>query len=191
MGNANIRGVSGGERRRTTLAEAIAGGAQLRCWDNSTRGLDSATAQRVVVLLAESTRSLGSTVAMTIYQASDAMYHMFDKVMVLYEGRQIYFGHVHEAVSYFNELGFSKPSRATIADFLTSITNPDERVIRPGYEHRAPRSPDEFAVRWQQSTEGKALEAEIHSFESNNPLYSEKGPKCGEENKRNERLKLR
>lgn len=45
-----IRGVSGGEKRRTSLAEAFLGDAQLRCWDNSTRGLDSCTALRFVQL---------------------------------------------------------------------------------------------------------------------------------------------
>lgn len=74
MGNHVIRGVSGGEKRRTSIAEVIVGGAQLQCWDNSTRGLDSATAQQFIELLRESTNELQTTVAMTVYQASEAMY---------------------------------------------------------------------------------------------------------------------
>ena len=44
VGNDFVRGVSGGERKRVTIAEATLSSAPLQCWDNSTRGLDSATA---------------------------------------------------------------------------------------------------------------------------------------------------
>ncbi|CAN8100473.1 unnamed protein product [Discula destructiva] len=74
IGNHVIRGVSGGEKRRTSIAEAIVGAAQLQCWDNSTRGLDSSTAQGFIDLLRRSTDELQTTVAMTLYQASETMY---------------------------------------------------------------------------------------------------------------------
>ncbi len=44
VGNDFIRGVSGGERKRVSIAEASLSGANLQCWDNATRGLDAATA---------------------------------------------------------------------------------------------------------------------------------------------------
>jgi ABC-type cobalamin/Fe3+-siderophores transport system ATPase subunit len=44
VGNDFVRGVSGGERKRVTIAEAALSYAPLQCWDNSTRGLDSANA---------------------------------------------------------------------------------------------------------------------------------------------------
>jgi len=74
MGNAMIRGVSGGEKRRTSIAEAFTSGAQLQFWDNSTRGLDSATALRFIELLRVSTTTLKTTLALSIYQASEAMF---------------------------------------------------------------------------------------------------------------------
>ncbi|OTA55242.1 hypothetical protein K449DRAFT_176834 [Hypoxylon sp. EC38] len=175
MGNALIRGVSGGETRRTSIAEALISGAQVQCWDNSTRGLDSSTAQRFIELLRRSTNALKSTVIMSIYQASEEMYHNFDKVTLLYEGRQIYFGPVELAVDYFHRLGFEKPSRATTADFLTSLTNPVERIIREGYEDRAPRTPFEFADMWKQSPQAKRLIEEIGVFDSANPPHTSKG----------------
>lgn len=76
MGNSTVRGVSGGEKRRTSIAEVLVGGAQLQCFDNSIRGLDSATAQRFVEFLRHSTSCLKMTVAMTIYQASETMYNV-------------------------------------------------------------------------------------------------------------------
>ncbi|KAM4060206.1 ABC-2 type transporter [Hirsutella rhossiliensis] len=103
---------------------------------------------------------------MSIYQASEAIYTTFDRVTLLYEGRQIYFGPVDSASDYFLRMGFQRPSRATTADFLTSLTNPAERIVRKGFEGRVPRSPDEFAKTWQESKEAQALFAEIETFRS-------------------------
>lgn len=44
MGNEHVRGVSGGERKRVSLAEMMATRAHVASWDNSTRGLDASTA---------------------------------------------------------------------------------------------------------------------------------------------------
>ncbi|KAF7867296.1 hypothetical protein EAF04_005379 [Stromatinia cepivora] len=170
MGNDLIRGVSGGETRRTSIAEALVSRAQFQCWDNSTRGLDSSTAQQFITLLKRSTKALQSTVVMSIYQGSNAMYHSFDKVTVLYEGRQIYFGPVDSATDYFHKLGFAKDNRATTPDFLTSLTSPAERTVRQGFEGQTPRSPEEFAAAWKQSAERKRLKADIDVFNSSHPL---------------------
>lgn len=184
VGNTVIRGISGGEKLRTSIAKAFVGPAQFQCWDNSTRGLDSFTARRVIDLMRASTSSLQSTVAVSLYRASEGMYKVslapfllflsvrlkktqnFDKVMLLYEGRQIYFGPVESAASYSISLGFMRPERATTADFLTSMTNPSERLVADGYSSRAPRTPDDFARAWKQSKEAVTLLAEIDAFDS-------------------------
>lgn len=83
MGSAMIPGVSGGEKRRTSIAEALASGAQLQFWDNSTRGLDSATAQRFIDLLRLYTDTLRTTLGLSIYQASEAMYRVSTHTLVL------------------------------------------------------------------------------------------------------------
>lgn len=83
MGDSVVRGVSGGEKRRTSIAEAYISGAQLQCWDNSTRGLDSETANRFVQLIRNSTNALQSTVAMSLYQASESIYQVCIKGYIL------------------------------------------------------------------------------------------------------------
>lgn len=94
--------------------------------------------------------------------------------MVLYEGRQIYFGRADDAKRFFVDMGFHCPPRQTTADFLTSLTSPTEREIRKGFEGRVPNTPDEFAARWQESAERKALIAEIDAFQAEHPLGGEK-----------------
>lgn len=170
VGNDFIRGVSGGERKRVSIAEATLGGSPLQCWDNSTRGLDSATALEFVKTLRNSTEMTGSTAVVAIYQASQSIYDLFDKVALLYEGRQIYFGDINAARSFFINLGFDCPPRQTTADFLTSITSPAERIIRPGFEGRTPYTPDEFAAVWQKSEDRAQLLREIDEFDAEFPI---------------------
>jgi len=62
-------------------------------------------------------------------------------VLVLYDGRQIYFGRCGDAKVYFINLGFECPDRQTTADFLTSMTSHLERVVQPGFEARFPGHP--------------------------------------------------
>ncbi|KAH0152151.1 putative ABC multidrug transporter, partial [Aureobasidium melanogenum] len=157
VGNDFIRGVSGGERKRVSIAEAALSGAPLQAWDNSTRGLDSANAVEFCKTLRLSSEFYGSTPMVAIYQAPGAAYDLFDKVIVLYEGRQIFFGATTAARAYFESLGFHCPDRQTDADFLTSMTSPQERVVRQGWESRAPRTPDEFAACWKASAQRQRL----------------------------------
>lgn len=74
VGNDFVRGVSGGERKRVSIAEAILSGAPLQCWDNSTRGLDSANALEFCKNLALMSKYAGTTPCLAIYQASQNAY---------------------------------------------------------------------------------------------------------------------
>ncbi|KAJ4150562.1 hypothetical protein LMH87_011307 [Akanthomyces muscarius] len=170
VGNEYVRGVSGGERKRVTIAEAALSGAPLQAWDNSTRGLDSANAIEFCRTLRLQTELFRTTACVSIYQAPQAAYALFDKTLVIYEGRQIYFGSAAEAKQYFVSLGYECPARQTTPDFLTSMTSPIERRARPGWESRVPRTPDDFAAAWKASREHKALQAEIEQYKVDHPI---------------------
>lgn len=108
-----------------------------------------------------------------IYQAPQSAYDLFDKAIVLYEGRQIYFGRTGDARAYFENLGFECPSRQTTADFLTSMTSAQERVVKPGYENKVPRTPDDFAAVWKNSPERKQLLVDIEAYDTKYPFQGE------------------
>lgn len=173
VGNDFLRGVSGGERKRVTIAEASLSRAPLQAWDNSTRGLDSANAIEFCKTLRMETEINGSTACVAIYQAPQAAYDLFDKALVLYEGRQIFFGKTTDAKAYFVNMGFHCPDRQTDADFLTSMTSPLERIVREGFEGSVPRTPDEFAQRWLDSSERAALLRDIEAYEQKYPIGGE------------------
>lgn len=169
VGDNYIRGVSGGERKRVTIAEATLSNAPLQCWDNSTRGLDSANAIEFCRTLRLQADLFSQTSAVSIYQAPQSAYDLFDKTLLLYEGRQIFFGPADKAKDYFINLGFDCPARQTTPDFLTSMTASSERVVRPGWEDRVPRTPDEFAARWRDSDNLRALQTEIEEYNASHP----------------------
>lgn len=170
VGNDFIRGVSGGERKRVSIAEMAVAASPLAAWDNSTRGLDSATALKFVESLRLMSDLTGSAHAVAAYQASQSIYDVFDKVVVLYEGRQVYYGPASKAKAYFEEQGWECPARQTTGDFLTSITNAQERRAKPGMEGRVPRTPEDFENAWLKSAEFQQLQREITAYEEQYPI---------------------
>lgn len=93
----------------------------------------------------------GKTIVTTTYQAGNAIYDQFDKVLVLAEGRVIYYGPRSSGRSYFENMGFACPKGANVADFLTSVTVHTERVVRDGMEGKVPSTPDEFEAAYHAS----------------------------------------
>ncbi|KAJ8132750.1 hypothetical protein O1611_g874 [Lasiodiplodia mahajangana] len=152
VGDEFIRGVSGGERKRVSLAEVMATEASVQCWDNSTRGLDASNAFDFAKVLRRVTDEQSKTMIATLYQAGNGIYNQFDKVLVLAEGREIYFGPTSEAKAYFESLGFECPPNGNIADFLTSVTVATERVMLPGFETTAPKTAQEFEQTYKNSS---------------------------------------
>ncbi|KAE8355555.1 ABC-2 type transporter-domain-containing protein [Aspergillus coremiiformis] len=180
VGDDYIRGVSGGERKRVSIAEMALSGAPMAAWDNSTRGLDSASALEFVKALRLSSNLVGTSHAVAIYQASQAIYDVFDKVIVLYEGREIFFGPCDEAKDYFMEMGWHCPARQTTGDFLTAVTNPQERQARDGMKDKVPRTSDEFEKYWKNSRQYAELQGEIDQYHKEFPLGGEAEQAFGE-----------
>ncbi|CCH62219.1 hypothetical protein TBLA_0G02820 [Henningerozyma blattae CBS 6284] len=165
VGNDFVRGVSGGERKRVSIAEALAARGTIYCWDNATRGLDASTALEYAEAIRIMTNIQQSTAFVTIYQASENIYNCFDKVTVLYLGKQIYFGKIRDAKDYFYRMGYECPSRQVTAEFLTALTDPKGyHVIRPGFESSVPRTSAEFEEYWRNSPEFAQLKQDIVDY---------------------------
>lgn len=106
VGNEYVRGVSGGERKRVSIIETLATRGSIFCWDNSTRGLDASTALAYTKAVRAMTDILGLSSIVTLYQAGNGIYDLFDKVLVLDKGIQIYYGPMKQARPFMEELGF-------------------------------------------------------------------------------------
>jgi ATP-binding cassette subfamily G (WHITE) protein 2 (SNQ2) len=160
VGNEFLRGVSGGERKRVSVAEVLASTAPLQFWDNSTRGLDASNALDFAKVLRKAAREEQKSIVATLYQAGNGIYNQFDKVLVLVEGREIFYGLTGEARAYFEDLGFVYTPGANIADFLTSVTVPTERQVAPGREYEIPKTAEEFEARFHASTNFQRLDGQ-------------------------------
>ncbi|KYK54468.1 ABC transporter [Drechmeria coniospora] len=151
VGNAFVRGVSGGERKRVSIVECMASRGSVFCWDNSTRGLDASTALEYAKAIRAMTDVLGLASIVTLYQAGNGIYQLFDKVLVLDEGKEIYYGTRSEARPFMEKLGFVCHDGANVADFLTGVTVPTERRVRPEMSQKFPRNADAIRTEYERS----------------------------------------
>jgi ABC-type multidrug transport system ATPase subunit len=107
---------------------------------------------------------LGLSTIVTLYQAGNGIYDHFDKVLLLDEGEQIFYGPRKDAVPFMENLGFMLDPGSNRGDFLTGVTVPTERVIAPGYEDKFPRTANEIRATYEQSQIKPRLLAESQSY---------------------------
>ncbi|KAK8203400.1 ATP-binding cassette transporter snq2 [Zalaria obscura] len=165
VGNPFVRGVSGGERKRVSIAEMMVTGATICSYDNSTRGLDASTALDYAKSLRIITNIYRTTTFVSLYQASENIYAQFDKVMVIDEGRQVFFGPAKEARAYFEGLGYLEKPRQTTPDYLTGCTDPFEREYKEGLDEKSvPGTPDDLVETFNKSEYARRLAAEMSAY---------------------------
>lgn len=117
IGNQMIKGLSGGERKRTAIGVELITNPSILFLDEPTSGLDSFTANKIVKLLVEQSR-LGKTVIATIHQPSSGTFACFDRLLLLMDGYTIYQGAAKDAANHFGKLGYHVPTYANPADYF-------------------------------------------------------------------------
>ncbi|WOG98667.1 hypothetical protein DCAR_0418011 [Daucus carota subsp. sativus] len=122
IGDALLRGVSGGERKRVSIGQEMLINPSVLFLDEPTSGLDSTTAQRIVSTLWDLANG-GRTVVMTIHQPSSRLFYMFHKVLLLSEGNTMYYGKGEEALDYFSSIGYAPSVTMNPSDFLLDLAN--------------------------------------------------------------------
>jgi ABC-type multidrug transport system ATPase subunit len=90
--------------------------------DEPTSGLDATAAYRLLLTLGTLAQK-GKTIVTSMHQPSSRVYQMFDSVLVLSEGRCLYFGKGSEAMAYFESVGYSPSFPMNPADFLLDLAN--------------------------------------------------------------------
>lgn len=126
IGNAFVRGVSGGERKRTNIGIEMLANPSLIFLDEPTSGLDAFQALNVMESL-WTLSSNGRSVISTIHQPRSSIYRMFDLLLLLSEGQAIYYGPASRAVEYFSTAGFDCPREFNPADYFLDVISMDYR----------------------------------------------------------------
>jgi ABC-type multidrug transport system ATPase subunit len=124
VGNWHLRGLSGGERRRLSIALEILTRPRLLFLDEPTSGLDSAAAFFVVSTLRNLARD-GRTVIASIHQPSSEVFELFDNLTLLSGGRLVYFGEAKAAREHFAASGFPCPALRSPSDHFLRAINAD------------------------------------------------------------------
>lgn len=128
LGNWHLRGISGGEKRRVSIATEILMRPRLLFLDEPTSGLDSASAFFVTQTIRNLARD-GRTVIASIHQPSSEVFELFDNLFLLSAGKVVYFGLASEACNFFATAGFPCPALRNPSDhFLRCINSDFDRV---------------------------------------------------------------
>jgi ABC-type multidrug transport system ATPase subunit len=127
IGGGFVRGISGGERKRVSIGLEFVRDVSVILADEPTTGLDSTVALHVVDSLRMLAKKHNMTVVCTIHQPRSQIWDMFDKVMVLSEGRSMYFGTANELPSFLSNAGLDVPEFVNPADLILDLVAVDYR----------------------------------------------------------------
>jgi ABC-type multidrug transport system ATPase subunit len=133
VGNEQIRGVSGGQRRRVTLGEMLTFTTPLLIADEISTGLDTASTVDIMRILSFLSRVTNRIAVISLLQPSPEAVALFDEIILLGDGGDIIFaGPTSGASAHFNRLGFKQPDAMDDADFLLAVASADrEYLYRP------------------------------------------------------------
>ncbi|KAG8486122.1 hypothetical protein CXB51_019472 [Gossypium anomalum] len=123
VGNELIRGVSGGQKKRVTTGEMLAGPAKLLLMDEISTGLDSSTTYQIVKSLRQFVHILNGTAFISLLQPAPETYDLFDDIILLSDGQIVYQGPREHVLEFFESMGFKCPTRKGVADFLQEVTS--------------------------------------------------------------------
>eukprot|EP00941_MAST-03F_sp_MAST-3F-sp1_P002942 g2942.t1 len=117
VGNVMVKGISGGEKKRTAIGIELISNPNILFLDEPTSGLDSFAAYQVVQILSRLSES-GRTILCTIHQPSSEVFSVFDDALLLANGELVYHDKREEMVNYFSQLGHSCPNNYNPADYV-------------------------------------------------------------------------
>uniref|UniRef100_A0A671E3P4 Broad substrate specificity ATP-binding cassette transporter ABCG2 n=1 Tax=Rhinolophus ferrumequinum TaxID=59479 RepID=A0A671E3P4_RHIFE len=128
VGTQFTRGVSGGERKRTSIGMELITDPSILFLDEPTTGLDSSTANAVLLLLKRMSKQ-GRTIIFSIHQPRYSIFKLFDSLTLLASGRVMFHGPAQEALGYFASAGHHCESYNNPADFFLDVINGDSSAV--------------------------------------------------------------
>jgi len=128
-GNCYRRGLARGERRRISIARELLTSPHLMFIDEPLYHLDSVSALLMMVTL-KKLANTGCTIVFTMYQSSTEVFGLFDRICLLSNGKELFFGETLACLQHFANAGFPCPVMQSPSDhFLRAINTDFDRVI--------------------------------------------------------------
>ncbi|KAL3650918.1 transcription factor [Castilleja foliolosa] len=163
VGDENIRGISGGQKKRVTTGEMIVGPAKALFMDEISTGLDSSTTYQIVNMLRQYVHIMKGTAFISLLQPAPETYDLFDDIVLLSDGQIVYQGPRENVLDFFESMGFKCPQRKGVADFLQEVTSKKDQAQYWARRDEPYRyvSVSEFARAFQSFTIGKKIGGEL------------------------------
>lgn len=117
IGSQMIKGLSGGEKKRTAIGVELITNPKIIFLDEPTSGLDSFTAYKIVKLL-KTQAERGKMIISTIHQPGSQTYGLFDRLILMADGHIIFQGKREDSVPYFNQMNLVCPKFSNPADYF-------------------------------------------------------------------------
>lgn len=153
VGNQMLRGLSGGECKRLTIAEMECGLRQVIMMDEPSAGLDSAATMDIMQYYARIAHEHDRTIVVALQQPSPQVFELFDEIILLNDGETIYHGPRVDAPRYFAALGLLCLPHRDFADFLLDLCTPEQRKYEvTSIDSRIPMTASEFANAFRKSS---------------------------------------
>ena len=120
-----MRGISGGEKKRLSIACELIASPSVIFADEPTTGLDAFQAERVMETLRKLAQE-GHTVVCSIHQPRGSIYSKFDDLILLSSGAVVYAGPAQDhALAYFADLGYQCPEHTNPAEYFADLISVD------------------------------------------------------------------
>lgn len=126
IGGRVFPGISGGERRRVSIASQLLQDPRVILLDEPTTSLDSMTANQIVVLLAQLARR-NRIVIVTIHQPRSELFRIFSRIAIMSCGKLVFCGQPEEMVDFFSQCGYECPEYCNPFDIYVDFTSVDTR----------------------------------------------------------------
>lgn len=155
VGDMFRKGLSGGQKKRLSIALEALSSPETLFLDEPTSGLDAESAYQVMKFLTNYAKGSGRRVIITIHQPSSFIWKMLDNVVLLSKGKLMYQGRRSKIEQFFTKYGYPCPKKFNPADHYVSLIN-DDFVLHE-------KSVDEWAAHFEEWQEDQTLNNDLQS----------------------------
>lgn len=169
VGDDDVRGVSGGQRRRVTVGEMLLGTSPVLLGDEISNGLDASSTFEMIQTLTMASKDFQRTRVISLLQPSPETVALFDELILLAEGKILFAGPISQVEDYFAKIGYRAPPYMDVADFLQLLSTPAdcESLFQPSPEvaetQKSPYTVSQLAELFRQSIYSERIQANLKS----------------------------